>query len=94
MHKHLAHITLCLMIVIAKFGGTVSGTIQTPNMCTEKMDESISRVTVIDIVTYSVSAVAVFLILFFIVVLICVACCCCSTKAKAHKRNTRSDIVH
>ena len=80
------------MIVIAKFGGAVSGTIQTPNTYTEKMDESVPRFTVIDIVTYSVSAAAVFLILFFIVVLICVACCCCSTKAKAHKRNTRSDM--
>ena len=80
------------MIVIAKFGGDVSGTIQTPNTYAQKMDESVPRFTVIDIVTYSVSAAAVFLILFFIVILICVACCCYSTKVKVYKRNTRSDM--
>ena len=73
----------------AKFGGIVSGTVQTPN--TKKTDESdlLKRFTIIDIVTYSISAVAGFLILIFIVVLICIACCCCYTRAKAYKRQSK-----
>ena len=74
---------------IAKFGDTVPGTIQMPN--SKEADASSPRFTFIDIVMYSVSAVAGFLIVLFIIVLLCTACCCCCCCTKA-KGNKRSDI--
>ena len=80
-------------VYTAKFGGIVSGTIKTQNTRMVTDESSPMRITVIDIVTYSVSAVAGFLLLMFIVVLLCIAYCFCCMKAKANRRSKRSDMT-
>jgi hypothetical protein len=79
----------------AKFGGNVLGTVQAQNPRTKTDESDPARITVIDIVTYSISAVAGILLLFFSVILICLACCYCKctrcTKTKGSNRRERSD---
>ncbi len=73
----------------------VSGTVQAQNPRTKTDESDPARITVIDIVTYSISAVAGILLLFFSVILICLACCYCKctrcTKTKGSNRRERSD---
>ena len=86
------------MSCTGKFGGKVAGTLLTPKalltstlIATTGTDPPGSSLSLLDIVTYAILAVAGFLSLLFFVALCCTICasCCCS---KARK-NYRLDIV-